>query len=102
MIMNRFAVLGLGNFGRHVARTLYEANKTVIAIDSNSEVVQELAEYATQAVVADVTERASLESLGVGDVDAAIVSLGARMDLSTLAVLHLKEMGVPFIAVKAL
>ena len=33
---------------------------------------------------------------------AAIVNLGERMDVILLATLHLKEPGVPFIAVKAL
>ena len=102
MEKRRFAVIGLGNFGAHVARTLYEAGKTVIAIDANSEAVQDAAEWATQAVVADATERHTLETLGVGEVDAAIISLGERMDVITLAALHVKEMGVPFVAVKAL
>ena len=102
MEKKRFAVIGLGNFGAHVARTLYEAGKDVIAIDIDGEVVQDAAEWATQAVVADATERSALESLGVGDVDAAIISLGERMDTITLAALHVKEMGVPHIAVKAL
>jgi trk system potassium uptake protein TrkA len=102
MEKRRFAVIGLGNFGAHVARTLYQAGRDVIAIDMNSEAVQDIAEWATQSVVADATERHTLESLGIGDVDAAIISLGERMDVITLAALHVKEMGVPFIAVKAL
>lgn len=102
MEKKRFAVIGLGNFGAHVARTLYEAGKDVIAIDLNGEAVQDAAEWATQAVVADATERSTLESLGIGEVDAAIISLGDRMDIITLAALHIKEMGVPHIAVKAL
>lgn len=102
MEKRRFAVIGLGNFGANVARTLYEAGKDVIAIDANSEAVQEAAEWATQSVVADATERHTLETLGIGEVDAAIISLGARMDVITLAALHVKEMGVPFVAVKAL
>ncbi|HET9529618.1 MAG TPA: TrkA family potassium uptake protein [Blastocatellia bacterium] len=98
----RFAVIGLGHFGAHVARTLFDLGKEVIAIDANEEAVQDIAEFASQAVVADATDRATLESLGIGEVDAAIVSLGERMDVITLAALHVKELGVPFIAVKAL
>ena len=100
--MKRFAVLGLGHFGAHAARTLYESGRDVIAIDADDEKVQAAAEHATQAVVADVTERHTLESLGVGEVDAAIISLGGRMDVILLAALHVLELGVPFIAVKAL
>lgn len=100
--MKRFAVIGLGHFGGYAARTLYEAGRDVIAIDLDNEVVQSMADYATQAIVADATDRNNLEAIGVGEVDAAVVSLGERMDIITLAALHLKEMGIPFIAVKAL
>lgn len=102
MAMQRFAVVGLGRFGAHAARTLYEAGKEVLAIDASEEAVQKVAEHATRAVVADATDRDALEALGFRDLDAAIVSLGARMDVITLAALHVRELGVPYIAVKAL
>jgi trk system potassium uptake protein TrkA len=98
----RFVVIGLGHFGAYAARTLYELGKEVIAIDVDAEKVQDAAEYTSQAVVANATEREALEALGVADADAAIISLGERMDVITLAALHVKEMGVPFVAVKAL
>ncbi|HWP44385.1 MAG TPA: TrkA family potassium uptake protein [Blastocatellia bacterium] len=98
----RFAVIGLGHFGAHVARTLFELGNEVIAIDMDEEKVQDASEFASQAVVADATDRDTMESLGIHEVDAAIISLGGRMDIITLAALHVKEIGVPFIAVKAL
>jgi trk system potassium uptake protein TrkA len=102
MIRKRFAVIGLGHFGAHAARSLYGAGMDVIAIDRSDEAVQAASEHATRAVVADATDRQTLESLGVNEVDAAIISLGERMDVITLTALHVKEMGVPYIAVKAL
>jgi len=98
----RFAVIGLGHFGAYVVRTLYESGKEVTAIDLNAEAVRDVASYSTEAVVADATDRQALEDLGIADVDAAIVSLGERLDVITLAALHLKEMGIPHLAVKAL
>ncbi len=99
---SRFVVIGLGHFGAHAASTLYNAGKEVIAIDFDKEVVQAMAENASQAVVADATDRIMLKNLGVGEADAAIISLGERMDVIILAALHVKELGVPYIAVKAL
>jgi trk system potassium uptake protein TrkA len=98
----RFAVIGLGHFGAYALRVLYEAGCEVIAIDLDAEAVREAAEFSERAVVADATDVQALESLGVADVDVAIVSLGERMDVITLAALHLKELGVPNIAVKSL
>lgn len=100
--MNRFVVIGLGHFGAHAASTLYSSGKEVIAIDRDPEAVQAMAEHASQAIVADATDRALLESLGVAEADAAIISLGEKMDVIILAALHMKEIGVPYIAVKAL
>jgi trk system potassium uptake protein TrkA len=102
MKRERFAVIGLGHFGAYALRTLYESGKEVIAIDLNAESVRAAAEFASEAVTADATDPAVLASLGLAEVDVAIVSLGERLDVITLAALHLKEMGVPYIAVKAL
>ena len=98
----RFAVIGLGHFGAYALRALYQAGKDVIAIDRNADAVRAAAEFARDAVTADATDAAALVSLGLPEVDVAIVSLGERMDIITLAALHLKEIGVPHIAVKAL
>ena len=98
----RFAVIGLGHFGAFALRALYEGGKDVIAIDLDSDAVRAAAEFARDAVTADATDPAALLSLGLDDVDVAIVSLGERMDIITLAALHLKEIGVPYIAVKAI
>lgn len=100
--MERFAILGLGRFGGHVARTLFDAGKQVLALDAGDDAVERAAEYSTRAAVVDATDREALEALGLADMDAAIVSLGGRMDVITLAALHIREIGVPYIAVKAL
>jgi trk system potassium uptake protein TrkA len=102
MKRERFAIIGLGHFGAYALRALYESGKDVIAIDLNAESVRAAAEFARVAVTADATDPHALVSLGLAEVDVAIVSLGERMDVITLAALHLKELGVPFIAVKAL
>ena len=100
--MRRFAVIGLGHFGFNVAKRLYEDGHDVIAIDLRKELVQEIKGNSSQAIVADASERETLESIGVRDVDVAVVSLGEKLDASILVTLHLKEMGVEQIIVKAL
>jgi trk system potassium uptake protein TrkA len=102
MARERFAVIGLGHFGAFALRTLYESGKEVIALDADSEKVRDAAEFAREAITIDVTDRQALDTLELEEVDVAIVSLGERMDVSTLAALHLKEIGVPFVAVKAI
>ncbi|MEK7725379.1 MAG: TrkA family potassium uptake protein [Acidobacteriota bacterium] len=100
--MKRFAIIGLGHFGSSVAKKLYEEGREVIAVDSDKERVQDAAEYSEQAICVDATDKKTLENLQLNDVDAAIVSLGERMDVITLAALHLKEIGVSYLIVKAI
>ena len=100
--MKTFAVIGLGHFGSEVAKKLFDEGKEIIAIDADKERVQDAAEFSSQAICADATDKKVLENLSLIDVDAAIVSLGERMDTSTLTALHLKEIGVPYLIVKAI
>ncbi len=100
--MKRFAVIGIGHFGSTTARTLFETGAEVVAIDFDKETIQEAAEYSTQAIFADATDKRALQALGLEDVDVAIVSLGERMDVITLVALHLIELGIKYTCVKAL
>ena len=100
--MRRFVVMGLGNFGFNVARRLYEDGHQVIAIDMNNNLVQEVKPYCSESVIANVSERETIEAIGIDDVDVAVVSLGEKLDASILVTLYLKEMGLSQIVVKAL
>ena len=100
--MNRFAVIGAGSFGRSVVKGLFDEDEEVIVVDMNEDAVQACTDICRHAVVADATDKKALEELMIGDVDIAVVSLGERMDIITLVALHLKELGVPYIAVKAI
>ena len=69
------AVFGLGRFGGSLVKEFYRIGVEVIAIDQNEEKVEEYADYATLAVVANGTDESSLTSLGIRNFDLAIVSL---------------------------
>lgn len=98
----KFCVIGLGNFGFHVLKTLFEAGHEIIAIDSNKDKVQAAKDYCTYAVLSDAANKDFLDSQGIGDMDAIVVSMGDRSHLATLITLYLKELGAKRILVKAL
>jgi trk system potassium uptake protein len=99
--MRRVVVIGLGIFGFNLVKTLHENGIEVVAIDKNKEVVQEARECCTKAIVADGTSREVMESVGIHEEDVVIVSFGEDLAASTLTTLHLKEMKVKQIIVKA-
>jgi trk system potassium uptake protein TrkA len=100
--MKRCAIIGLGAFGFYLAKSLHEKGLEVLAIDKSKEVVQRVRDFCSRAVIADASEKETLISLNVPDVDFAVVGLGTRLDHSILVTMHLKELGVREIIVKAI
>lgn len=99
--MKRVVVIGLGIFGFNLAKDLFEAGLEVIAVDKNKELVQKIRDFSTKAVVADATEKEVMEAIGIEENDVIIVSFGEDLAASTILTLHLKEMNVRTIIVKA-
>jgi trk system potassium uptake protein TrkA len=100
--MRQFAVIGLGRFGMSIAETLSSRGAQVIAIDKSEERVADIAGAVTQAVQLDATEERALRSVGIQDVDVAVVSVGEDIEASILITLQLKELGVKHVISKAL
>ncbi len=99
--MRSYIVVGLGRFGTEVARRLYELGCEVLAIDKNSDLVQQISADVTQAVVGDARDKEVLRALGVADFDCAIVAIGDSLGDSVLATMNLKELSVPYVVCKA-
>ncbi|MEH7347744.1 potassium channel family protein [Gottfriedia acidiceleris] len=99
---NQYAVIGLGRFGTSLVKTLLNSGNEVLVIDLNEEVINEFADIATHAVVADATNNEALKAIGIGNFDTVIVAIGDDMQSSILATLVLKELGIQKIVVKAL
>lgn len=96
-----YVVIGLGRFGGSIVSELMELEVDVMAVDINPTIVDEYADIATQAVVADTTDEAVLKSLGIHTVEHVIVAIGENIQASILTTLILKELGVPYLTVKA-
>lgn len=102
MIDKQYAVLGLGRFGSSVALTLADAGCEVLAVDTDEEKVQELADHVTYAVTADVTEPGVLESLSISNIDIAVIGIAGNMEDSILATIMTKEAGAGYVIAKAM
>lgn len=99
--MKSYVVVGLGRFGAEVARKLCTLGCEVLAMDTQSELVQQLGNDVTHAVVGDARDKEVLRALGVRNFDCAIVAIGGSLADSVLATMNLKELGVPYIVCKA-
>jgi len=97
----RVVVVGLGIFGINIVRELSKSGVEVIAIDKTKEAVQHVRDCATKAIVADGTDPEIMSAIGLREDDLVIVSFGEDLAASTLITLHLKQMKVKNIIVKA-
>ena len=101
--MEGYLVIGIGRFGKSVARTLYENNKTVLAIDENEEVIQQIIDnqIVGNAVVLNATDENALKKVINNDFDTAFVCIGTDIQSSILITVTLKELGIKKIICKA-
>jgi len=94
-------VIGLGQFGGAVSRTLERMGHEVLAVDIDPALVQEFAGELTKVVEADATDTTTLEQLGAKDFDSAVVGIGTNIEASVLIVLALSDLGLKNIWAKA-
>jgi trk system potassium uptake protein TrkA len=99
-VRRRLIVIGLGNFGFTLATRLHEVGHEVIAIDDREEIVDRIGPRVTRALVGDGGNKAVLEEAGARGAQAAVVAIGENLATSVLAMLALKDLGVPEIHVK--
>jgi len=98
--MRKFVVIGLGNFGFYLAKSLFDEGKEVIGVDLNKERVQRLKDVCSYAVAGDAIDKSVLESIGIERDDVVIVSLGTNISASVLVTLYLKDLKIENIYVK--
>ena len=99
--MKSYIVIGLGRFGGSIARQLCALGAEVLAMDVRSDLVQQVANDVTHAVVGDAQDKEVLRSLGARNFDCAIIAIGADLGASVLIAMNLKELEVPHIVCKA-
>lgn len=96
-----FAVIGLGSFGQPLCKALSAHGAEVIALDSDEERVNAVADFVSAAYCCDSTKRSAIESLGLQEIDCVIVAIGDRLESVILTVILLKELGVRRVIARA-
>lgn len=99
--MKQFAIIGMGRFGTALAETLYSLENDVLVIDSDPEKIEAVSDYVTHAVTGDATDEQTLTSLGINNLDVAVITIGGNMQASILVCLLCIELGVKRVIAKA-
>lgn len=99
--MKIILLIGLGRFGKHIALQLNKLGHEVMAVDSNEERVNEILPIVTNAQIGDSTNTEFLKSLGIGNFDVCIVTIGGNFQNSLETTSLLKELGAKLVVSRA-
>ena len=97
----QFLVAGLGLFGTSVAVTLQQMGYEVYAMDSDEALVQDLSTQLNYVVCGDASDRKTLQSLPLEDIDVAVVAIG-NVERNMMCSMLLKELGIKQVVSKAI
>lgn len=99
--MKSILILGLGRFGKQMAKKLTELKHEVMAVDSIEERVNEALPFVSNAQIGDCTREDFLSTLGVGNFDVCFVAIGDNFQSSLEATSLLKDLGAKFVVSRA-
>ena len=74
--MKSILIIGMGTLGRHLARKMTEFGNEVLIMDTNEDIIQEMAQEFPNAIAGDCTSDGVLRSLGVSNFDFCFVTVG--------------------------
>ena len=103
-MIKKCAVIGLGRFGTEVMRWLESHNIPVLAIDSDKDVVQRVAdeEQVSGTMCCDCTDETALREADVANMEVVVVAIGDHhVENSIMVTTILKQLGVKRIVARA-
>lgn len=99
--MKSILVIGMGRFGRHLAKKMQALGNDVMIVDRDAELVNEVAAEFTDSHIGDCTNEAVIRSLGVKQMDICFVSIGEDFQSSLVITSLLKRAGAKCVIAKA-
>ena len=101
MANRSFLVIGLGTFGSTLASELHRFGNDVTGVDIDEGVVADAAATIGSALIVDARSEGALREAGAGEVDVGVVAAASDLELSVMATINLKMLGVPQVWAKA-
>ena len=98
---SRFAVFGMGRYGKQIALSLASKGAEVFTFDNNTTRSEGIKDDVALAVTLDSTDIRALQTQRVQDMDAAIVAIGENFEATVLTALNLLDLGVPRVIVRS-
>jgi trk system potassium uptake protein TrkA len=95
-------IIGLGQFGMSLARTLVEKGTEVLAVDRRKNLVDEASAFVTEVVTIDATDETELARLQPARRDCCVCAIGDdSKEASIICTALLRQMGAPWVIGRA-
>lgn len=99
--MKSVLVIGMGEFGKHLAKKLLLLKNDVCIVDQNADLINLLSNDFENAYIGDCMQKVTLKELGAKNFDICVVSIGSNFQASLEITSNLKELGAKYIISKA-
>ena len=99
--MRSVLIIGMSEFGKHLAYRLLELKASVCVIDMDKELINVLSEDFENAFIADCTKDAVLRDIGVSSFDVCVVSVGKDFQTALEITSKLREYKAKYIVSRA-
>ena len=97
-----FGIVGLGRFGNALTRTLAEAGKEILAIDTMESRVKQVRNYTESAFIVGSYDKETLQDSGIQNCETVIICIGDSIDVGILTALNVISMGIPRVIARAM
>ncbi len=99
--MKSVLIIGMGRFGRHLARKMHYLGNDVMVVDKDEKIISSLCTDFTDSSICDCTNENVMRTLGVDQFDICFVTIGEDFQSSLVITSILKKLGAKFIVSKA-
>lgn len=99
--MKSALIIGVGQFGSHIAKRMSRLHCEVMAVDLSEERINAILPDVTNAQIGDSTNEEFMRSLGIRDYDVCIVTISGNFQNSLETTALLKELGARKVIARA-
>lgn len=99
--MKSILMIGLGRFGRHMARKFIEEGNEVLAIEKDEERADSAIDIVQNIQIGDARDERFMQSLGVDNFDICVIGIGDNFQSSLEITVVLKDLGAQFVLARA-
>lgn len=101
MARKSYAIVGTGQFGNYLAKTLAEHGQDVMVVDDDRSRLQPIEDVVSRTIIGDISDEAMLQEIGIRNFDVVVVASSHDVEKNLMAATLCKELGCPFVIAKA-